>query len=427
MFNESYKASFYVRLIPRDARPFNTPTFKDMIRNELLADPVVATANPKVGEFKNGGGPGSALMLNLIGADQVLIREYAFKLVELMKKNEDIFYDVDTTFRPGKPEFQVAIKSNAASVYGVNTKTIGSEIRSQIEGVVPVKFREKGFEYNVRVRMQQEQRNLKDNFSKMFVPNINNWPVRLNDVATTSETEGAATIDRLNRGYYVQITSSVVRGVGTNKAIEKIDSILKDDLKLPPQIKPVYAGSTEMFQEMIVSMLTAAGFGVLIIYLVLASLFESFITPFTIMLALPLAISGAFVLLFVVQEPISLFAMLGILMLMGVACKNSILLVDYTIQQMQNGLSRADALIAAGKVRLRPILMTSIALIAGTIPVAIGLNESSKQRTAMGYAIIGGLISSTLLTLIVIPAAFSYIDRFRVWSNGWMKRIFMAS
>ncbi len=218
----------------------------------------------------------------------------------------------------------------------------------------------------------------------------------------------------------------MVRGVGTNNAIAKINAILKDELKAPSQIKPVYAGSTEMFQEMIISMLTAAGFAILIIYLVLCSLFESFITPFTIMLALPLAICGAFLLLFIVQEPISLFAMLGILMLMGVACKNSILLVDYTLQQMQKGSSRADALVAAGKTRLRPILMTSIALIAGTIPVAIGLNETSKQRTAMGYAIIGGLISSTLLTLIVIPAAFSYIDRFRAWSNNLMKKIFMA-
>lgn len=213
-------------------------------------------------------------------------------------------------------------------------------------------------------------------------------------------------------------------GIGTNQAIAKINSYLKDDLKLPSDIRAVYAGATENFQDMTISFAIAIGLGILFIYLVLSSLYESFITPFTIMLALPLAICGAFVAIFLANEVLSLFALLGIIMLLGVACKNSILLVDATRQLMEQGKDRSEALIEAGKIRLRPILMTSIALIAGIIPVAIGLNEASAQRTSMGYGIIGGLVSSTLLTLIVIPAAFTYIDRFRVWSGNRMKRLF---
>jgi HAE1 family hydrophobic/amphiphilic exporter-1 len=161
------------------------------------------------------------------------------------------------------------------------------------------------------------------------------------------------------------------------------------------------------------------------IYFVLASLYESFITPLTIMLVLPLAACGAFYALAMTGASLDLFSMIGCIMLLGVATKNSILLVDYTNQKVQEGLSLHEAIIVAGKARLRPILMTSFALIAGMIPLAIGLSEASKQRTSMGIAVIGGLISSTLLTLIVIPAAYTYIERYRIWSGKLMKKIFI--
>jgi multidrug efflux pump subunit AcrB len=149
------------------------------------------------------------------------------------------------------------------------------------------------------------------------------------------------------------------------------------------------------------------------IYLVLASLYGSFITPFTIMLVIPLAACGAFLALFLARSSFDLFSMIGCVMLMGLATKNSILLVDYALEQMRQGVSRAEALVKAGEARLRPIIMTSLALIAGMIPVAIGLNEASKQRTSLGIVVIGGTISSTLLTLVVIPVAYLYMDRFQ--------------
>ena len=143
-------------------------------------------------------------------------------------------------------------------------------------------------------------------------------------------------------------------------------------------------------------------------------------TPFTIMLAMPLAMAGSFVALAATGESLNIFSMIGLVMLLGVAVKNSILLVDYAHQRIETGVSRDESIIAAGKTRLRPILMTSFALIAGTLPIAMGLNEASKQRTSMGIAIIGGVVSSTLLTLIVIPAAFSYVDRFREWAKNFL-------
>jgi HAE1 family hydrophobic/amphiphilic exporter-1 len=170
-------------------------------------------------------------------------------------------------------------------------------------------------------------------------------------------------------------------------------------------------------------MAVASGLGILFIYLVLASLYESFITPFTIMLVLPLAMCGAFFALALTGASLDLFSMIGCIMLLGVATKNSIILVDYTNQQTSNGMSLREAILLAGKNRLRPILMTSFALIAGFIPIAIGLNEASKQRTSMGIALIGGLVSSTLLTLIIVPAAYTYIERFRHFTNRIFRKI----
>ncbi|MFT6077078.1 MAG: HAE1 family hydrophobic/amphiphilic exporter-1, partial [Rickettsiales bacterium] len=237
--------------------------------------------------------------------------------------------------------------------------------------------------------------------------------------AFLQETKEAAQIDRENRGRFIQINASLAPKVGLGDVIKDIEEMFRSDseLKLPSQVRYSFAGDSENLQEMLSSMGFALFLSVLFIYLILASLYESFVTPFTILLALPFALCGVGFGLFLTGESINIFTILGIFLLIAVACKNSILLIDFTNQMMNQGKSRSDALVEAGKIRLRPILMTSVSLIAGTLPVAIGLSEVAKPRTGMGVAIISGLISSTILTLIVVPAVFSYIDRFRVWSK----------
>ena len=174
---------------------------------------------------------------------------------------------------------------------------------------------------------------------------------------------------------------------------------------LPEGVKLDFEGQGEMFTEMAQNMGLAIFLAILFIYLVLASLYESFTTPLLLLLALPLAVCGALAALWLGGESLNLFSIIATIMLLGIATKNSILLVDYTHQLVARGKPLSEALVEAGRTRLRPILMTSMALIAGTLPVAIGLNEASKQRSSMGYVIIGGVISSTLLTLVVVPAA----------------------
>lgn len=418
------KASIFVTLVPSKQRPgFNTTAIKGRVREQLK---VYSEANPAVKDIDTVGGGQRPFNINIVGDDMKEIEKYSNLLLAKIK-NHPALLDVETTSRPGKPEFQVIPDRFKAERLGVSTTLLGAELRTMVEGSTPAVFREFGEQYDIRVRMKEDQRDIKSAFNSIYVPNINNSLIKLSAVAKPFDTTGPANINRQDRGRYIQIAADISpSGPGMGGAISDIDRIMKDEIKLPSNMKYQFVGQAENFKELMVNMVVAGGLGIMFIYFVLASLYESFITPFTIMLVLPLAMCGAFYALAITGASLDLFSMIGCIMLLGVATKNSILLVDYANQQVQGGMSLNEAIIASGKARLRPILMTSFALIGGMLPLAIGLNEASKQRTSMGIAVIGGLISSTLLTLVVIPAAYSYIERFRVWSGNFMKRLFMA-
>jgi HAE1 family hydrophobic/amphiphilic exporter-1 len=420
---EANKGQIYVLLKSGKERGGTTAHLKETLRGELkeFADYSLAVKDYDA----SGGMAGQPLILNLVGSEQKEVQEYSAKLVEFMKSDSRI-KDVQSDARPGKPEFSIKLRPESANTYGINSKTMGVELRGQVEGFTPAKFRQNGKEYDVRVRLEEDQRNLKANYAKVLVPNVNRKLVRLSDIADTQEVLGPAEINRLDRGRSVQIQAGLAPGAGLSDIVKSIEKYLNEgETKMPSDMRYNWAGDVENSADLGSSAVIAVGFAVALIYLILASLYSSFITPITILVALPLALSGAFYALYIANEVMSIFATLGIFLLLGVSGKNSILLVDFANQMMAEGKNRTEAIILAGKARLRPILMTSFALIAGTMPIAIGLNEASKMRTGMGWAIVGGLISSTLLTLVVVPAIFSYVDRYRVWSKGWMARIFL--
>ncbi len=419
---ESNTSTFYLNLVSAKKRSVNTSQFKERLRKQLQP---FAHANPKVKDVDMIAAGQRPFNVNIIGNDQQELERIANAAFAKLKDHPALA-DVDISFRPGKPEFQVVPDKYRMERLGISTSSLGMELRTQIEGAIPAVFREGGREYDIRVRLKDDQRNLKEAFGKTFVPNLNGSLVRLADVAKPVETRGPADIRRQDRGRYISISADLrPRGPGMGAAMADIKKMFTEgELKLPAGMRFVFVGQAENFQELGKSMLIAALLAVLFIYLVLASLYESFVIPFTIMLVLPLAACGAFIALFITRASFDLFSMIGCIMLLGIATKNSILLVDRTHQLVQEGVDRSTALIQAGRTRLRPILMTTLALISGMLPIALGLNEASKQRTSMGIAVIGGLISSTLLTLIVIPAAYSFIDRFRLWSAAKVKQIF---
>jgi HAE1 family hydrophobic/amphiphilic exporter-1 len=414
---ESNSADLFIKLVPSRERKVNTSQFKDILRGQMKP---YAYANPQVGDGQsasNSGGGTRPFNINIVGSDLKVIEDISTKLVAKLRDNPAL-KDVDTSYRPGKPELQVLINNERARAIGIQTGALGFELRTQVQGDTPAIFRDQDREYDVRVRMKEDQRDLKEAFRQILVPNINGNMVPLAAVARPVDASGPATILRSNRSRFIQISADVApKGPGMGGAMKDASALLAGELKLPPGTTYSFEGQSKRFGELMTNMAVAMGLGILFIYFVLASLYESFITPFAIMLVFPLAICGAILGLLFSGQSLDLFSMIGCVMLLGLATKNSILLVDYANQRLKAGATRSEAILEAGRTRLRPILMTTFALIAGMIPVAVGLNEASKQRVSLGNAIIGGTISSTVLTLVVVPAAYSYIDRFREWVN----------
>lgn len=412
--NEKNKAEFYVFLRPFGTRTKSTSDVKAEIREALKP---FTDANPVVKDIDYVGGGMRPFTLNIAGQDLKQVEDIALKVKEKLKDHPALL-DVDTSFRPGKPEFQVQVDLDAAQRLGVSSSAVGSELRAQVEGLTPAVYRENGLEYDIRIRLKPEQRDLEKEYSRILVPNMNERLVELDRVAKANSTTGPASIDRENRGRYVQVLADLAPdGPGMGGAIADIEKWIGKggELELPPGVTHRFVGQAENFQELVTSMMLAALLGLIFIYLVLASLYESFFTPLTIMMVIPLAICGAFFGLYAGGKSLDLYSMIGCIMLMGLATKNSIILVDYINQLIERGMGRVEAIVEAGRTRLRPILMTSFALVAGMIPIAIGLNEVSNQRSSLGAAVIGGVLFSTVLTLVMIPAVFSYMESLRQW------------
>ncbi len=403
---KSNQAKIYVKLTDAKERKISTAEFETKLRSQIKD---FAYANPIIGSYDQ------PFNMTLSSNDQDELEKYTNLLTAKLESNR-YFKDVDSNLKKARNEFRTEIKDNLAKIYGVNSQIVGDELRGYVSGNVATKFRQNGIEYDVLVTVKQEQRDIAKNFHNIYVPNINKKLVKLSDIAIAYEAKEPAVINRQNRSRYIKVTANLADGIGLSDAIDTVERIFKSkDLKLPSTIKYKFGGSAQNMQDMFDSLPMIILVAVIFIYLILASLYESFIIPLTILLSIPMALCGVFLTLLIFHKSFNLFAILGLFMLLGISSKNSILLVDFANNAILQGKSRTEALIMAGRSRLRPILMTSFALISGTIPVAIGLGESASQRTSMGVAIIGGMISSTILTLVVVPAVFSYVDRFRIW------------
>ncbi|MBI4403083.1 MAG: efflux RND transporter permease subunit [Deltaproteobacteria bacterium] len=420
---ESNVASFFVELVPQKKRRMNTTEFKDRLREQLKP---FGFANPVVKDIDMVAGGIRPFTMNIVATDFDALEPIARKAYERLKSHPAL-KDVDWSHKPGKPEFQIVLDKRRAESLGISSSQLGAELRTLVDGSVPAVFREKGRQYDIRVRLTESERDLKAGFEKTFVPNINTNLIRLASVAQGVEAVGPASINRQERGRFIQISADMAdKGPGMGALMDDIAKMFKTETALPPGVFYRYVGQAENFKELGTNMAIAALLAILFIYLVLASLYESFMIPFTIMLVLPLAVCGALIALFVSSKSLDMFSWIGCIMLLGIATKNSILLVDFTQQLIERGMDRNSAIIQAGKSRLRPILMTTVALIAGMLPIAIGLNEAARQRTSMGISVVGGLISSTLLSLVVVPASYSYIDRFRIWLQTKLSSTFKA-
>ena len=355
-----------------------------------------------------GGGMGrnAPLQCRIKGPDIMKLGEIATTVVDRLRTIEGIV-GVGADMELTKPEVRVYIDRDKAGDLGVDVKTIASAISTLIGGREVSQYRVGGNSYDVRVRLVPEQRSMFQDISSLLVRNSTGELLRLSNVVDVREEIGPDVINRLDRQRSINIFADL-EGKTLGEVMDQTEKIVAETL--PPGYSITFAGQAETMAETFQSIIFAFLLTIIITYMVLASQFESFMHPFTIMLALPLSLIGALGTLFIMGSTINLMSLIGMLMLIGVVVKNSILLVDYTNVLRERGMEMREAILEAGPVRLRPILMTAIATIAGVLPIALGVGAGSESRAPMAIAVAGGMTSSTFLTLLVVPVAYSLID-----------------
>jgi hydrophobic/amphiphilic exporter-1 (mainly G- bacteria), HAE1 family len=349
----------------------------------------------------------------LVGPDLEKLREYSSKIVEGLKKVKGIV-DVDTSLVFAKPELKVRIDRDRAQDLGVKVEDIANSLRTMVGGEEDItKYKEADDLYQVRLRVDKNYRDQPEVISALLVPSSKVGLVRLDNVATLVEEKGPSQIDRMNRQRQVTITANL-QGSTVGEAITKTESIA-GSLKMPPEYQTLLIGKEKEFRRMLSSFLTAFLLAMIFMYMVLASQFDSFLHPVTIMLSLPLSIPFAVLSLLMTGQNLTIFSLMGTFMLFGIVKKNAILQVDYTNTLRKTGMARNDAILEANKTRLRPILMTTVVLVAAMIPVAFGRGPGAANRATMAVVIIGGQTLCLLITLLITPVAYSLFDDATEW------------
>lgn len=355
-----------------------------------------------------GGGGGKAITLKIRGDNYDELQAVALEAKQLMNQDPHA-RDVSISYKAGKLETQLDVDRDKAADLGVNAAAAADTLSTLFDGAVVSKFSEGKDRYDVRVSMKDEQRKDLKGLNNIYLQGSNDRMVALDQVTHKVLTSTASTLYRHDRRAIIEVSANVVGVSAADFTTLYIDK-LKHEVQMP---KGVSIESGDDMIEGFSQLVVALGLGILCIFLVMAAQFESYIDPISIMFALPMAVIGAILGLLITGNGISIMSLIGVIMLMGLVAKNAILLIDYTKQKRSEGIEKNKALIEAGLVRLRPILMTSFAMIFGMLPSALAKGTGAEMYAPMADAIIGGLITSTVLTLFVVPVVYSLLDDFK--------------
>ncbi|OIO03900.1 MAG: hypothetical protein AUJ51_02865 [Elusimicrobia bacterium CG1_02_56_21] len=359
------------------------------------------------------GGGEAELQYNISGPDLAKLQEYSSKVANALRKVKGAV-DVDVSFSYAKPEYRVEIDRKRAHDLGVKVEDIATSLRTMVGGEEDItKFKDGDELYQVRLRAEESFRDRKEAIEALMIPAGVNRVTRLDNIAKVVQGVGPTQIERFNRQRNVKVLANM-SGIPIGKLITEAEKAFRE-LNAPPEYKGGVTGKAKELGNMLKGFLIAFLMAFIFIYIVLASQFESFVHPISIMIVLPLTIPFAVISLFLSGQNLSLFSIMGIFMLFGIVKKNSILQVDYTNTLRAKGMPRYQAMIEANKTRLRPILMTTLTLIAGMIPTALGTGAGSGTRRAMAIVIIGGQTLSLLITLLMTPVTYSLFDDLEIW------------
>ena len=416
-------ASLYIRLVDRKARTRSVDEMSAVLRERLKQVPGITVTH--VGLLDSVGG-NKQVEFSLQGPDLKEL-ERLTKVVSDGIRGIPGLVDLDSSVKADKPVIQVDVRRDAASDLGFSVAQIAASLRTLVAGQTVGNWRAPDDQtYDVNVRLAPDARNSPQDLERLpfmsssIGSNADGSAriVRLSQVARVFESTGPNQINRRDLTREVAINANVY-----NRSAGEVSSAIKsvlDRMSLPPGYRYQFGGSTKNMAESFGYAISALIMAILFIYMILASQFKSFLQPLALMTSLPLTLIGVVLALLMFRSTLSMFSVIGVVMLMGLVTKNAILLVDFAIRKREDGVERSEALLLAAKVRLRPILMTTLAMIFGMVPLAFALSEGSEQRAPMGQAVIGGVITSSLLTLVVVPVTYCYLDDL----GQWLKRKF---
>ncbi|WP_445407119.1 efflux RND transporter permease subunit [Acinetobacter seifertii] len=406
-------AGLGVTLKPKQERSSDLATLNNEFRDRLQTVAGIHVTSVAAAQDSVSGGQ-KPIMISIKGTDLNELQKISNRFMTEMGKIKGVV-DLESSLKEPKPTLGVHINRVLASDLGLSVSQVANAIRPLIAGDNVTTWEDRdGETYDVNIRLNEDKRMLPQDVQNLYLnsnktgANGQSILVPLSAVATTEEKLGASQINRrdLEREVLIQANTSGRPSGDIGKDIDKMQKAFK----LPAGYTFNTQGANADMAESAGYALTAITLSIVFIYIVLGSQFNSFIHPAAIMASLPLSLIGVFLALFLFRSTLNLFSIIGIIMLMGLVTKNAILLIDFIKKAMEHGESRYDAILQAGKTRLRPILMTTSAMVMGMVPLALGLGEGGEQSAPMAHAVIGGVITSTLLTLVVVPVIFTYLD-----------------
>jgi multidrug efflux pump len=393
--------------------------FMDRLRGEWNQIPGLRAVMQDPSQSGFSSGRGFPVEISVQGPDWATL---ASKSKEIMGRMGEtgLVTDLDSNYEVGMPEVEVIPDRNKAADLGISMADIGATVNAAIGGERVGKFKDKGRRYDIRVRLLSAERRRPADIGRLLVRSSKGGLVRLADVVRIEQRPSLQSITRLDRQRAITITANVAPGASQADAIDR--SLAIANKALPDGYRALPTGTSQAMNESFESLVFAFIMGLIVAYMVLATQFNAFTHPFTVLLALPFSVSGALAVLWIAGQTLNLYSFLGLILLMGIAKKNSIMLVDFTNQARERGMERHQALLWACPVRLRPILMTSVATIAGALPPALAIGPGAELQRPMALTVVGGMIVSTFLTLFVVPAAYSLIGDAVAWNEGRRER-----
>ena len=411
-------ASVYVRLVDRKARSRNADEMSAVLRERLKNVPGITVTHAGLLDAVGGN---KQIEFSLQGPDLQELGRLTQQVTDKIRRIPGLV-DLDSSLKADQPVIELDVRREAASSLGLSASQIAASLRTLIAGQTVGNWRAPDDQtYDVNVRLAPEARNAPQDLERLpFMSSAvgsnadgSARIVRLSQLASVREATGSNQINRRNLTREVAINANVYQ-----RSAGEVSGDIKaalEGINFPPGYRYAFSGSTKNMAESFGYAVSALVMAILFIYMILASQFKSFLQPMALMTSLPLTLIGVVLALLLFGSTLSMFSVIGIVMLMGLVTKNAILLVDFAIRMRAEGLGRSEALLVAAKVRLRPILMTTLAMIFGMVPLAFALTEGSEQRAPMGQAVIGGVITSSLLTLVVVPVTYCYMDDLAQW------------